>query len=625
MKLILVLIFLFAIGDAAERPARPNIVLILVDDLGWQDVGCYDIDEPSPMETPHLDRLATRGVMFRQGYAPAPTCAPSRAAILSGWHPARAQLTHVSGGVPPAPHHIRGWDMMSPWYSARMHEDRVTIAEALKANGYTTGHSGKWHVAMGHHGFPQPEDQGFDYSRSDRGVQKRMQPDRLSEFATTEANDPYRLDRNGFCFDQTHHDAMHFLRTHNAEPFFLYYATWLVHSPNVMRSEKLLRKYVKKLGVTLTEEAKTSWPGPNGQHNPFYCAMVEQLDYYLGQMFTYLETTEDPRWPGHTLSENTYIIFTSDNGGMEGTPTEVVTDNSPLDKGKISLMEGGTRVPLIIVGPDISAGVDSGVMVNGLDFYPTILSLTETQRPEGGILDGCDLTTLLRGNPTDPTLVRHENGQVRDTMVWHFPNSSAFESSIRIGDYKLVRNYHHHDGKTLPLELYQLYETKNGRSIRGDIEEANNLVGTHPEKAAAMNARLTQQLEAMGASYPYYNPHSPRALPQKHNAPSVTAHSKRGNTVTFQYRENGARVVGGQLIYTKNGGQRFEEWFRKQITHIANGTGCVNLPEGTTHYYINLFDQNRYLISYPPVVTQASPSKNRTLYTTHALPGNTSR
>ena len=369
MKTVLVLSIRSGVAQAAleGRPAKPNVVILLVDDLGWQDVACYDIDKPSPMETPNIDRLAKKGVLFRQGYAPAPTCAPTRAAILSGDHPARAQMTHVSGGVPPAPHHARGWAMMSPWYSARMPAETVTIAEALKASGYTTGHSGKWHVAKDHHGFPQPGDQGFDFTRSSRGVQVPMAPDRLTGFATDDPNDPFRLDENGIPFDQTHADAMTFVEENKDKPFFLYYAMWQVHSPWVMRSQALLDKYIKKLGVELTEDAKKAWRVP-GQNNPFYCAMVEQMDYHAGQLFTYLVETEDPRWPGHKLIENTYVIFTSDNGGMEGAPDEVVTDNIPLDKGKISLKEGGTRVPLIIVGPDIPAGVDSDVMVSGLDF-----------------------------------------------------------------------------------------------------------------------------------------------------------------------------------------------------------------------------------------------------------------
>ena len=302
-----------------ERPAKPNVVLILTDDLGWQDVHCYDIDEPSPMETPNIDRLASRGVMFWQAYSPAPVCAPSRAAILSGLHPARGGMTSVAGGVPPRPQ-SKNARRISPFYLARMPRERFTLAEALKASGYRTGHCGKWHISKNHYDYPQPYQHGFEMSAHDRGVQVPMKPSRLAGFATTKSDDPYQLDENGFPFDTPQQAALDFLQTNKAEPFFLYYATWLVHAPIVMRSEALLRKYEAKLGVTLKPEHATTWRTP-GQTNPFYCAMVEQLDYYVGQLIHSLETTEDPRWPGHNLMENTYVFFTSDNGGMEGSRT----------------------------------------------------------------------------------------------------------------------------------------------------------------------------------------------------------------------------------------------------------------------------------------------------------------
>ena len=602
---------------ASERPEKPNIILILTDDLGWQDVKCYDIDEPSPMETPNLDALAKKGVLFWQAYSPAPTCAPSRAAILSGDHPARAQMTHVSGGKPPRPHHLTRWSMLSPWYSARMPAETVTIAEALKADGYTTGHSGKWHVAMNHHGYPQPEDQGFDYTRNSRGVQTGMKPDRLTGFASDAPNDPYRLDANGFPFDQTHEDAMTFLKDNHDKPFFLYYASWLVHAPLVMRSEALLRKYEAKLGVTLTAEHADTWK-QDGQTNPFYCAMVEQLDYYLGGLFDYLDTTEDSRWPGHKLAENTYVIFTSDNGGMRGNRDENFTDNTPLSKGKISVMEGGTRVPLIITGPGIAGNVQTDVMVNGLDFYPTILSLVGAPVPEGKQFDGLDIASLLLENPKDASLIRTAEDAVRDTMLWHFPNSAALESSIRIGDYKLVRNYQHLSANGSELELYRLYNSESGAQVRVDIEEAHNLADAMPEKAQLMNQKLTGLLTEMEASYPYWNPNSSDALPHQEAVCKVLSAKQNGNEVVVRYRGNGAKVVRANLIYTLNGGEQYEEWFRAPAV-VKNGTAVVaTLPAGTTHYFINLIDENNFLVSYPEI-DEVKRTKAKQTFSTVAL------
>ena len=592
------------------RPKKPNILLLLTDDLGWQDVKCYDIDEPSPMETPNIDALAKKGVMFWQGYSPAPTCAPSRGAIMSGAHPARSQYTHVVGGMPPGAIHKTGHRMMPPWYSGRYPAGSASLPQALKSNGYTTGHSGKWHLAQKHVSFPQPEDLGFDWSRSVHGVTARMKPHRLTGFATDKPNDPYRLDENGFATHQLSIDALSFVKENKHKPFFLFYATKLVHTPIHTRSERLLKKYCKKLGVELPENPQ-EWNG-EGQTNPFYCAMVEELDYYVGQMFNYLEAAEDPRWPGHKLSENTYIIFTSDNGGMERMPGDNITDNYPLDRGKISAMEGGTRVPLIITGPGIDAGVESDVMINGLDFYPTILALTGTQVPEGKKFDGCDISELLKKDPADPKLVKGDDGSVRDTMLWHFPNSQALESTIRMGDYKLVRNYDHLDNaRENELELYRLYETNNGKQLRVDIEEAKNLADFMPEKAQAMNAELSERLTEMKASYPYYNPHFKATLANKEKVPSVLSFVKNGDVVEFLYQENGANLVRAQLIYTLNGGEKVfdEEWFRKPATLMPGNKISATLPKGTTHYVINLIDENNFLVSYPDV-DKATRTKN---------------
>jgi len=617
-SLSLSLLFLFAFaGFSNERPAKPNVILILTDDLGWQDVKCYDIDEPSPMETPNIDSLAKQGVKFWQAYSPAPTCAPSRCAIMSGNHPARAQKTHVVGGAPPTPNHKYGWTMMAPWYSGRMPENETTLARVLQSNGYVTGHSGKWHMAIDHKAFPQPEDQGFDWTRSSRGARSGM-PNRVSGFATIQKEDPFRLDENGYPYHQTSEDALTFLRENHQKPFFLYYATWLVHTPIHTRSEQLLEKYCKKLGVE-KPNAQEGWT-MQGQTNPFYCAMVEELDYYMGKVFEYLKNTDDPRWRGHKLIENTYIIFTSDNGGMEGHPGEVITDNYPLDKGKISAMEGGTRVPLIITGPGIPKGVESDVMVNGLDFYPTLLTLTGTKRPKDKDLDGCDLSDLLLKNPTNSSLVKNKDGKPRDTMVWHFPHSVALESTIRMGGYKLVRNYNHRfDERTTELELYQLYKTENGKQVRVDIEEANNLASQHPQLSKQLNERLSSILNEMDASYPYYNPHARRVGAEKNLIPKIISHEIHNETVTFSVREQGAKIVRADLIYTNNGGKKYEEWYRIKGKEKTKGTISFNLPEGSTHYYLNLIDENNFLVSYPETPDYSELGKTKEKFSKFAI------
>ena len=602
-----------AAADEPLRPAKPNIVLILTDDLGWQDVKCYDIDEPSPVETPNLDALAKQGVMFWQAYSPAPTCAPSRCAIMSGNHPARAQKTHVVGGAPPVPRSANS-RMMDPWYSGRIPADELTLAKVLSQNGYTSGHSGKWHMAIDHSAFPQPKDVGFDFTWSTRGARKRME-NRLEGFATDQQGDNYRLDENGFPFHQTNEDALTFIDENKDNPFFLYYATWLVHSPIHTRSKELLDKYAEKLGVDPANPTGQEIPG---QVNPFYCAMVEELDYYLGVVIEHLDETDDPRWPGHKLSENTYLIFTSDNGGMLGGSKERYTDNRPLNRGKSSAMDGGTRVPLIITGPGIAKGVQTDVMANGLDFYPTILAMAGVEKPAGKNLDGCNLLPLLLDNPKDPALVKTSQGQVRNTMVHHFPHGVALESSIRIGDYKLIRNYDHIKNRNIaPLELYQLYRDEAGKQQRVDIEELKNLADAMPEKAASMNAKLTEILEEMKASYPYYNPGSKVDLPHKMSVPTVISHKKEGNKIELTYRENGSKLVRADLIYTLNAGERNEEWFRIIANIEAGSKITATLPAATTHFYIDLIDEHNFLVSYPEVAKEKG--NRQASYATNAL------
>jgi arylsulfatase A-like enzyme len=607
--LLLILSLACTCGWSAERPAKPNVVIILADDLGWQDVKCYDIDEPSPLETPNMDRLAEQGVLFWQGYSAAPTCAPSRCAMMSGRHPAVTQKTHVVGGGPPTPYNVLQHSLMDPWYSGRMQLSEVTIAEALKANGYVSGHSGKWHMAISHNAFPQPTDQGFDFSRHELGVNRRMSPHRLTGFATSAADDPYQLDEAGFPRDQTTWDAIDFVQENKAKPFFLYYAAWLVHTPIHSRSKALLEKYCERLGVPFPSEPE-GWT-EKGQKNPYYFAMIESLDHYVGQLITYLDETEDPRWPGHMLRENTYIIFTSDNGGMEAHPGEIITDNAPLDKGKINAKEGGVRVPFIITGPKVPQGIESQVMINSLDLYPTILSLTGTAKPAEQALDGCDLSTLLLEDPTNPGLVVHPDGSMRNSMLWHFPHGVAQQSTLRVGGYKLIYNYIVH-ARQPELELYELYKTYPAQSVRGDIEEARNLAETLPEKAEQMRAQLFRELNRMHASLPYFNPRCKHAIANKEKVCTVGTHGKEGPQVWLNYEEHGAKVVQGQLAYTMNGGHRYEEWFITPA-RLEDGKLVANLPKGTTHYVFNLIDEHRFLVSYPELKSSAESGNGKSL------------
>ena len=615
---------------SSDWSSRPNVVLILVDDLGWQDVGCYDIDEPTPMETPHIDSLAKKGVQFWQGYSPAPTCAPTRCSIISGRHPAVLQKTHVVGGNPPTPYNKIAHPVMDPWYSGRLKLEEVTIAEALKMNGYVSGHTGKWHMAIDHNAFPQPEDQGFDFTRHHLGASAAMRPHRLTGFASIEENDPYKLDEKGFPKDQMTLDALDFMKANKDRPFFLYYASWLVHTPIHSRSKALLEKYCKKLGLDYPSNP-TGW-SLQGQKNPYYCAMVEMLDYYVGQIIAYLENTPDPRRPGHFLISNTYVIFTSDNGGMERVPGEVITDNFPLDRGKINAKEGGVRVPLIITGPTIRPGQESHVMVNGLDFYPTILSWTGTKKPKNLNLDGSDLSELLHKHPRNPDLVKDNNGNPRNSMVWHFPHGVAQQSTIRMDGWKLIKNWM--PGRP-EFELYQLHEEsakqlKGGRKElfrriramekRVDIEESNNLADKMPERVEAMSKELFRRLDAMNASYPYFNPFYKGSIDGKDQICVVVKQGQKENEVWAEFKENGSKVKKAQILYTLNGGERSEEWYVGQAL-VSGNKVTAKLPKESTHYFFNLVDEKNFLVSFPVPMDMLSAGKTRPkgLYSQDAL------
>jgi arylsulfatase A-like enzyme len=433
---------------------------------------------------------------------------------------------------------------------------------------------------------------------------------RLEGFATSNPGDPYKLDAEGFPADPVTTGALDFMAENKTKPFFLYYATWLVHAPIQARSKALLEKYCAKLGVDYPTDP-TRWD-IEGQKNPYYCAMVETLDHYVGKLVEFLETTDDPRNPGHKLIDNTYIFFTSDNGGNVGHHGEFITDNAPLDKGKTSAKEGGVRVPFLAAGPGIGGGRESDVVVNGLDFYPTILSMAGIQRPETKGLDGADLFSLLTKDAGDGSLVRGSDGKPRKEMVWHFPHNGAsgFQSTLLSGDFKLIRNYTFPGSPAPQFELYQLGETKGGKTQRNDWEEKKNLATEMPQKVAEMNQRLTEILEEMKASYPYLNPDFKRSFPGSKEVPTVTECVVKDGRLEARFQENGSKVVRADLIYATDGGTIEEEWFHAPAKIGSDGLVLAAVPAGATHCYLNLVDEKNFLVSHPqPAQKPAGPKK----------------
>ena len=267
-------------------------------------------------------------------------------------------------------------------------------------------------------------------------------------------------------------------------------------------------------------------------------------------------------------------------------------------------------MPFIITGPTIRPGQESHVMVNGLDFYPTILSWTGTKKPKGQNLDGSDLSELLQKHPRNPDLVKDKNGKARKFYGWHFP--MALLSNQRFIDgWKLIKNWMPGRPK---YELYQLHgdstkKTQGGRKElfrrieamekRVDIEEANNLAKKMPGKVEVMSKELYRRLNAMNASYPFKNPSYKGSLEGKDLVCKGISTGKNGNRVWAEYESGGAEVVKGFfLVYTLNGGHKSEEWYIKKAS-LQGSRVESELPDNSTHYVFNFIDENNFLVSYP--------------------------
>ena len=478
---------------------KPNIVIFYVDDLGWQDVEkLNDLDEPCPFETPNIIKLASNGMNLSHGYSPSPTCAPSRAAILSGIHPAVTQYTHVTAAS--IPKQLSSNEFQEPFLGSYYDLNHTTLADVLRKNGYATGHYGKWHTGLNASAY------GFEFLNQTRGVHSGM-GDRTKDFA--KANDKkYPLSKkkyppvsedfpNGisYPYDEVTDSALNFIKDHNDKPFFLNLCHWMVHWPALTRNGELLEYYCKKMGQPFPPK-----PGAmtlKGQQNPYFAAMVTTVDWSLGRVVDLLEKTDDPRHPGKKLIDTTYIFFTSDNGGAETKGKEILSDNFPLKYGKKYAEEGGVRVPMVITGPGIKAGTESTQLINQLDFFPSILKLTASKMDEDkkSKLSGLDVTPLLLGETSE---VLDAKGKKRESLFWHFPHN-MMKAVIRKGDFRLYRQF-----KTNDYALYRLY--KDGK--RADLEEKHDLIAD-PEYSKVKEeliAELNQQLKDSNAELPYRNP-----------------------------------------------------------------------------------------------------------------------
>jgi len=453
-------------SDSARQIERPNILYLLVDDLGWTDLGCYGSDLH---ETPNIDRLAAQSVRFSDAYAAAPVCTPTRAAIMSGEHPARLHMTIWREGAKNPPQKSK---VIPPVTVEDLPLEKVTIAERLQAAGYATAHIGKWHLGDGFH---YPETQGFDVGIG--GTHWGCPATFFYPFRGMLYGD-YRYvpglgfgEEGDYLTDRLTDEAIKVIDDAKNRPFFLYMAYYTVHFP-IEGKQELVERYQKKIK-------------PGMRHtNATYAAMIHSLDESVGRILDCLEK--------RGITDRTIVILTSDNGGFIGKWKEqpIVTNNAPLRSGKGSLYEGGVRVPLMIYRPGKTkenAVCSEPVVLT--DTYRTIIEMAGLQQNDGDAeisRDGVSLVPLLK-NPA-ATLDRQ-------ALCWHYPHyyhTTTPVSSIRAGGWKLL--------EYLDDDRVELY------NLRDDLGERNNVAGDLPDRRDELRRTLHAWRSSVNAQMPTPNP-----------------------------------------------------------------------------------------------------------------------
>ncbi len=467
---------LVAAVEPVEAKRPPNIVIILIDDMGWKDIAP---NGSRYYRTPHLDRLAAEGMRFTQGYAAAAVCSPSRAALLTGKSPQRLHITDWIPGDMNSAYAPKAKDRRfdNPDWTMRLPASEHTLAEVLKSRGYATASIGKWHLGGDDADGDGPKRHGFDVNA---GGGHPGQP--ASYFwPYGKPKDTHRVpglaDAGGrpgeYLTDRLTYEAIKFIDAHREEPFFIYLPHYAVHGPLAAKTEDI--------------ESYKAVLADGGQNSPLYAAMVKAVDESVGRINEHLKATG--------LERDTIVVFTSDNGGVTNYPGH--TSNAPLRAQKGFPYEGGVRVPLIVKMPGVAQpGSVNDTPVVGTDFFPTFAKLAGA--PEAASapgIDGVDILPALRGGKVE-----------RDAVVWHFPHYWCGGvitpySAIRVGDWKLVRWYEYDS-----VELYDLAT---------DPAEKNNLAAKEPGKVRELTAKLEARLREQGAQPP-----KPKAKPEPARDPA---------------------------------------------------------------------------------------------------------
>ena len=460
------------------KKRKPNFVFILLDDLGWKDVGVYG---STFYETPHINQLAEQGMRFTDAYAACPVCSPTRASILTGKYPARVGITDWIPGDDP-----KNRKLLGPKDLHELPLEEKTIAETLMEAGYKTGFFGKWH--LGDKGY-YPEQQGFQLNK---GGHWAGHP---ASYFYPYKNEQERWDvpdleggqEGEYLTDRLTDEAIDFMRAHQDDPFLIYLSHYAVHTP-IQSKEDLVEKYKRKVEGKPPLESPDYLPergsaSKQKQDDPAYAGMVESVDESVGRIMAELE--------GLGLEDDTVIIFMSDNGGLSTQPKGRIspTSNVPLRAGKGWLYEGGIREPMIIKWPGkVRPGSICSLPIISTDFYPTMLEIAELGLLEEQHVDGMSLVPLLKEQV-------NESGWQREAIFWHFPHyhSSGHTpaAAVRAGRYKLIEWFE--DGS---VELYDLKE---------DVGETRNLAEAMPEKRDKLLGLLQQWREEVGAELPQPN------------------------------------------------------------------------------------------------------------------------
>lgn len=435
--------------------SRTNVIFFLADDLGWTGLRSYGSDF---YETPHLDQLANSGMRFTNAYAACTVCSPTRASIMTGMYPARLRLTDFIAGQnrPFAKLRIPDW-------TKGLDQSTVTVAEKLQAYGYKTALVGKWHLNPpdGGPGSTTPHDHGFDF------VVEKPKGTKGYHLSADKAK---QAGHRTYLTDYLTDGAIEFIEREASNPFFLYFSYHVPHTP-IQGRKDLVEYFEKKRDPDALH------------HNANYAAMVASMDHSVGRVLERVDQLG--------LTENTLVVFTSDNGGLTQRygKHDGFTDNHPLRRGKGSAYEGGVRVPAIIKWP---GETDPGSMCDepicSIDYFPTLIeiALGSSTKVVPTFTDGMSLVPILR----DP-----KHALERD-LFWHYPHYHAGGdgpySAIRSGRWRLVE--FHESGK---VELYDL---------ASDIGEQKNLFPVARGQADGLLKKLRHWLEAVGAQFAVDNP-----------------------------------------------------------------------------------------------------------------------